>query len=136
MSSVSTSRITQVTVDAHDPPVLAEFWSAALGYLIEAGDDGCAKLYPPSDAAPEAVTVWLQSVTEPKSAKNRVHLDLNAEDGDREVARLRALGASRVDVGQQDRTRSWCWPIRRGTSSACCAGPPGAESPQPRRGPG
>ena len=104
MSSVSTSRITQVTVDAHDPPVLAEFWSAALGYRIEAGDDGCAKLYPPDDAAPEAVTIWLQSVTGPKSGKNRVHLDLNAEDGDvdREVARLLGLGASRVDVGQQD----------------------------------
>ncbi len=38
---------------------------------------------------------------EAKSGKNRLHLDLRADgDRDAELARLLALGARRVDVGQ------------------------------------
>ena len=35
-----------------------------------------------------------------KSTKNRLHIDLNPDDRDAEVARLLALGAEHVDVGQ------------------------------------
>ena len=34
--------------------------------------------------------------------KNRLHLDLRPDDQAAEVARLEALGATRVDVGQGD----------------------------------
>jgi len=39
---------------------------------------------------------------EPKTIKNRLHLDLRPKDQAAEVARLEALGARRVDVGQRD----------------------------------
>jgi Glyoxalase-like domain len=41
-------------------------------------------------------------VDDPKTVKNRVHLDLTTEAGDRdaEIERLLALGARGVDVGQ------------------------------------
>lgn len=39
-------------------------------------------------------------VPEPKSVKNRLHIDLNPHDRDVEVERLIGLGAKRVDVGQ------------------------------------
>lgn len=39
-------------------------------------------------------------MTEAKGLKNRLHLDLRPDDRDAEVARLEALGARRVDVGQ------------------------------------
>ncbi|HEY2079067.1 MAG TPA: VOC family protein [Streptosporangiaceae bacterium] len=42
-------------------------------------------------------TVRLQ---EGKAVKNRLHLDLRPKDQAAEVARLEALGARRVDVGQ------------------------------------
>ncbi|HSR86118.1 MAG TPA: VOC family protein [Streptosporangiaceae bacterium] len=42
-------------------------------------------------------TVFLQ---ETKTVKNRLHLDLRPKDQAAEVARLQALGARRVDVGQ------------------------------------
>jgi len=98
------SRISQVTVDVRDVDMMAAFWSAALGYTADQGDDGSAKLYPPDSAGPEAVTIWLQAVTEGKQTKNRVHLDLNAVSGtvETEVERLLALGASYADVGQSD----------------------------------
>ena len=39
-------------------------------------------------------------VPEPKTVKNRVHLDLNPDDREAEVERLVGLGAGPVDVGQ------------------------------------
>ena len=42
-------------------------------------------------------------VDEPKAVKNRLHLDLaphTSDDRDAEIARLKALGATEVDVGQ------------------------------------
>jgi hypothetical protein len=47
-------------------------------------------------------------VTGPKTVKNRVHLDLttSAADRDKEIERLIALGARRVDIGQTG-NESW-----------------------------
>ena len=72
----------------------------ALGYRAELGDDGCGKLYPPDDAPPGTLTVWLQASAGPKSGKNRNHPDLRADDVDAEVDRLVGLGARHADVGQ------------------------------------
>ena len=96
-----TARICQWTLDVHDVMTMATFWSQALGYRVEAGDDGSAKLYPPADAPVEALTVWLQASADPKRGKNRNHPDLVASAGgvDAEVERLIALGARRADVG-------------------------------------
>src|SRR4051812_793271 len=97
-----TSRIAQWTLDVRDVDVMSRFWSAALGYRADAGDDGSAKLYPPDDAPPGALPVWLQASAGPKSGKNGNHPDLVCPDGDHaaEVDRLLSLGARRADVGQ------------------------------------
>jgi predicted enzyme related to lactoylglutathione lyase len=99
-----TVRFVQWTIDGQDVEKMAAFWSGALGYRAEQGGDGSAKLYPPADAPPDVPTVWLQGSGTEKVAKNRNHPDLRPSDGDveAEVDRLIALGASRVDVGQQD----------------------------------
>ena len=54
------------------------------------------------------VGMCFMPVTDPKKVKNRVHLDLtsSAADRDREIERLLALGASRVDIGQTG-AESW-----------------------------
>jgi hypothetical protein len=48
------------------------------------------------------VGMCFMPVTDPKTVKNRVHLDLtsSAQDRDQEIERLLALGARRVDIGQ------------------------------------
>jgi hypothetical protein len=100
-----TSTIAQWTLDVQDVTVMSRFWAGVLGYRIEAGDDGSAKLYPPADAPAGALTVWLQASAGPKGGdKNRNHPDLTVADGDvdAEVERLLALGARRADVGQTD----------------------------------
>jgi predicted enzyme related to lactoylglutathione lyase len=95
------SRFRQWTLDVHDVDRMATFWSQALGYRIEPGDQGDAHLRPPADAASN-LRVWLQPTEALKRGKNRNHPDLVVESGDTdaEVARLVALGASHADVGQ------------------------------------
>ena len=94
------ARLEQWTLDVRDVAGMARFWSAVLGYRI--GDDG-QHLWPPADAGPHAPSVWLQPVDAPTPGKNRGHPDLVPIDGDvdAEVSRLLALGARRVDVGQE-----------------------------------
>ena len=113
----------QVTFDAADPRALGKFWCAVLGYVRDAPPEGFATWE-------EALTAWglpeerwndrnavsdpdgvgpriyLQKVPEPKSAKNRVHLDVNVSEGLRgaeraakiraEADRVSALGATLV----------------------------------------
>ena len=61
--------------DAADPHRLAAFWAAALGYVAEPGydDPDGASIVDPDGEAP--AIGWLR-VGEPKSAKNRLHIDI------------------------------------------------------------
>jgi predicted enzyme related to lactoylglutathione lyase len=97
--------IAAVVLDTPDPSAVAEFWAAATGRTPEAHDDGDVGLPPPDGRGPH---LELLRVADPKVTKNRVHIDLApsaADDQAAEVARLRALGATEVDVGQGD--ASW-----------------------------
>jgi Glyoxalase-like domain len=83
-----------ITFDATDPVVLATFWSNVLGRPVaEGASDGFAQLAP-SRRVPDMLFI---KVPEPKSAKNRMHLDLSAPDREAEVTRLISLGATRED---------------------------------------
>ncbi|MFF5051846.1 VOC family protein [Micromonospora sp. NPDC000663] len=94
-------RVAQCTIDVEDLDLMVAFWSAALGYEVEQGDDGSAKLWPSGQPSGPAPTIWLQGSGTPKRGKNRLHLDLVADDDPQtEVRRLADLGARHVDVGQ------------------------------------
>lgn len=88
--------------DALDPHRLAEFWAAALGYVPEPGyeDPDGASLVDPDGVGP--VIGWLR-VPEPKSAKNRLHIDIRvAGEGPRteeSAARMRAKADQLVALG-------------------------------------
>jgi hypothetical protein len=94
--------IAQWTIDAQDVPLMAEFWSAALGYRSRRLSGGEVKLLPPEGAPETALSVLLQPSAGPKTGKNRAHPDLIVSEGgvDAEVDRLIGLGAKRADVGQ------------------------------------
>jgi hypothetical protein len=61
-------------------------------------------LEPPAGSPEDGVApdLLFLKVPWPKAVKNRLHLDLRPVDQAAEVARLEALGARRVDVGQGD----------------------------------
>jgi hypothetical protein len=114
----------QVVIDCADPAKLAGFWASALRYKLQDPPEGFATWedflrdsdVPESEwnsasavVDPEGVgpRVFLQRVPEPKTLKNRVHLDLDASGGRAtpiderrervraEVTRLEGLGATR-----------------------------------------
>lgn len=68
-------------IDVADAGASGEYWSAMLGWDLEMHDDGDAHL---RDGAGR-IQVWLNAVPEPKSVKNRVHVDVNAESVQRAV---------------------------------------------------
>jgi len=119
----------QVTFDCANPDAQATFWATALDYIVQPPPEGYADW--PSFLAAHGITVaadaatavvdpegkgprvYFQRVPEPKTAKNRMHLDLNVSDKrrvgpeegrrrvDATVERLVGLGAIRVRVGDE-----------------------------------
>ena len=98
-------RLHHIVVDAHDLPGLARFWTQALGWKVLSEREREIVIGTDENAP---VGMCFMPVTDPKTVKNRVHLDLtsSAQDRDQEIERLVALGARRVDIGQTG-TESW-----------------------------
>jgi hypothetical protein len=99
------SRFTELIVDAADPERLAEFWMAVLGWQPTGRYQGAVEIADPARPGPSLTFV---PVPEPKTIKNRLHIDVNPVgcEQDQEVERLLALGARRADVGQGD-DKTW-----------------------------
>lgn len=104
------ARIHDVVFDCRHPASLARYWAVVLdGYAVAPYDDEeLARLRALGVHDPEddpsvlvegpagAPRLFFNRVPEPKTVKNRVHLDVRAPDRDAEVARLVAAGASQV----------------------------------------
>ena len=91
-----------VVIDCSDPDALVPFWSAALGYrAIDVPGLDQYRVLVPDEAAgggrqPGAPVVALQRVPEPRTGKNRVHLDVHPDDVERLATRLEDLGGRRL----------------------------------------
>jgi predicted enzyme related to lactoylglutathione lyase len=97
-----TIRMQCVCVDSGDPGKLAAFWADVLGWRRTHEDDDEIVLEPPAGSREDGVVpdLLFLRVPEPKSVKNRLHIDLRPDDQDAEVRRIEGLGARRVSVGQ------------------------------------
>ena len=84
------ARFKDLCIDATDATVLAPFWASALGLEVsyQQGGDGVL-----AGADPEQ-TVWVNQVPEPRTVKQRVHLDVHAGS----VEEIEALGARRLSA--------------------------------------
>jgi hypothetical protein len=107
----------QLAMDAADPPALVAFWKEILGYVDpppppghDTWEDWMEANEVPADRR-DAVRVavdpegkrprlYIQKVPEPKTAKNRVHLDVHVTDDgvtlEEVVAKAEGLGAKRL----------------------------------------
>jgi hypothetical protein len=92
----------QVIVDSVDPVALGQWWAEALGWVVVDSSAEEFEIRPEPDRLPGLLFVRVEGG---KTVKNRLHLDFRPDDQDAEVARLLALGARRVDIGQGD--QSW-----------------------------
>jgi predicted enzyme related to lactoylglutathione lyase len=98
-------RLHHIVVDAHDLPGLARFWTQALGWKVLSEREREIVIGTDENAP---AGICFMPVTDAKTVKNRLHLDLtsSAQDRDQEIERLLALGARRVNIGQTG-TESW-----------------------------
>lgn len=103
-------RIEQVLIDAHDPERLARFWAEVLDYRVEydskndPGNDGSEREIELTPKEGSATNLLFVEVHDEKTVKNRIHLDLRPDDQAAEVARVEALGARKIDIGQGEQT--------------------------------
>jgi len=84
---IGLARFQAVCLDANDVPRVADFWATVLGHTVRLHDEGYAELF--GGDGPE---LWVNPVSEPKSVKDRVHLDVQLHTGDPQP--LLALGAT------------------------------------------
>ncbi len=125
-----------LTFDAADPRALGAFWAAALGYVEEPPppphqdwasaltawglpEDRWNDAYAIIDPDGDGPRVFLQKVPEPKTAKNRVHLDVGVpghpkgsalatkDEVRANAARLVAAGATLVREFDEDPMGFW-----------------------------
>ncbi len=102
------SRLCSLGIDCQDadPATAAKFWSAALGRAVSEAEGNYVSL---EDRAGQPY-VFVQKVSHP----SRVHLDIESDDVDAEVARLEALGAKRVE-----KIQTW-WVMEAPTGHRFC----------------
>jgi len=86
------------------------FWSAALGRKADPSDDAATAKYVRVGDGNEELIVLLQKVPH----ASRVHLDIEADDIEAEVARLEALGAKRLE-----KVKTW-WVMEAPTGHRFC----------------
>ncbi len=99
-------RIAVVTIDVQDTSRVANFWASALGWgALPDPNSGGVSLMPPEavdESGSAGPSIDVMPVSEAKSVKNRLHLDVRPDGTTQadEVERLLGLGATRTEVGQ------------------------------------
>ncbi len=88
------SILRNMVIDCADVERQAQFWSAATGYPIQQRYEDHIALALSPTARPRLLVI---KVPDPKTVKNRVHLDLGADDVEAEVERLVGLGATSLE---------------------------------------
>ncbi|MFC3504146.1 VOC family protein [Micromonospora krabiensis] len=101
------TRLVQINMKARDDSALGGFWAKVLGWEVSSEGPGVTNLEPEGFVYPDPVAVCIDLVSspEPKTVKNRVHVDLATTSVEHQaelVAHLRDLGATPADIGQGD----------------------------------
>jgi len=91
----------QVVIDAADPDALGNWWALALDWVVVGDDLEEMEIRSDPDRTPGLLFI---RVPEMKAGKNRLHFDFRPVDQAGEVARLEALGATRIDIAQGEQT--------------------------------
>lgn len=94
-----TVELTEIVVDCANPERLAAFWCAVLDWKVVDRDEDSVEIGGGGDSP----TLLFEPVHDPKTIKNRIHLDVTPTgDQQAEVDRIIGLGARLTDIGQGD----------------------------------
>jgi predicted enzyme related to lactoylglutathione lyase len=117
------STLRDICFDCADQYRVGRFWAEVLGHPLrtregEAADEPAALF--PEDGGPR---FWFNPVPEPKTVKNRVHIDINMPDS-AEMDRLLSLGATVIEE-IRDENGTLYWTIKADPEgNEFCAFPP------------
>ncbi len=115
-----TLSLANLTFDCRNAVDLATFWSQALDRPI---DEGASEFFASIGAKEGPRPRWLfLQVPEGKTAKNRCHVDLEADDVPAEIERLVALGATHV-ADKDEWGLQWTVMSDPESNEFCIAGP-------------
>ncbi|TCC55379.1 VOC family protein [Kribbella pittospori] len=104
---------------------MTRFWRDAAGFAVVGVIEGRYVSLQGHDVA-----LTLQQVEEPKTVKNRMHLDLLVDDVESEVTRLEALGASRLTpTAHEEFGQTWFVLADPEGNEFCVAADPSATAP-------
>jgi len=119
----------EFTLDCSDLERMSEFWREAAGFVVDGIIEGRYV-----SLVGHRLTLTLQRVDEPKTVKNRMHLDLLVDDLDAEVRRLEKLGAHRLTAAAlEEFGQTWFVLADPEGNEFCVAeGPEGSGPSRPR----
>ena len=105
------SQAVELAIDTMDADRIRPFWIAVLGY----GDTGSGDLADPARLGPP---VWFQQMDEPRTERNRFHLDISVphDVAEQRVAAALAAGGTMVT---DDHARSW-WVLADADGNEAC----------------
>lgn len=89
------SRLCHLVIDCADLDQAVRFWSAALDATEEPLGETSRDIYRQLRLPDAEIRIVLQRTDDAKVSKERMHLDIETDDVEAEVARLEGLGATR-----------------------------------------
>jgi len=116
------STLRDICFDCADQYRVGRFWAEVLGYTMRAAEGEPAE-EPVALVPEEGLRIWFSPVPEPKTAKNRVHIDINMPD-DAEMDRLLSLGATVVEEIRDEDGTLWWTIMADPEGNEFCAFPP------------
>ncbi len=103
-------KIGYVTIDSHDPHLIAKFWADLLNWKITESFELGAMLENPDNETSDQkfLPILFYKNPDEKVVKNRIHFDLQPDNQELEVARIEKLGGKRIEIGQSlDPNTTW-----------------------------
>jgi len=94
-----------VAFDCADAAALARFWADVLGRQVAEDSTSEHAVLLAGDGGASGPPITFHKVPEPKTVKNRLHLDLISDTFEAETERLLSLGARRLRDLQADKAR-------------------------------
>ena len=101
MTMTARTRLCHFVIDVPDLDRGVTFWAEALDAVDEPLPAISSQVYRHLRLPDTEIAVLLQKTDDKKVSKERMHLDLEADDVEAEVRRLEALGATRWDHQQE-----------------------------------
>jgi predicted enzyme related to lactoylglutathione lyase len=101
-----------INVDTQDPDLVTPFWCDLLDVKVQTTrDEGRYVVLGPSSRLPGSMMLVFQRVPEPKTTKNRVHVDVIVDDIEEGTSRVQALGGRWLEPGNTLEIDGFAWRV-------------------------